>query len=730
MTRHLRSLILLLPVSWLLGNAWNSDLLAQASARLIGIVTDPAGRPIADALVVATPVSPTSPSAQELEASSDGAGQFAVTLAPGSYRLKISHESFITVEQVVDLTASSTDQLALRLQLAPLASTVVVTAQALPAEVAQTPAPVTEISSQQIAQREMTSVPDLLATETGFSLSRTGPEGGLASLFLDGGNSNYTKVLVDGVPANESGGTIDFSNFSLDGVDKIEVVHGAESALYGSDAVTGVIQIFTHRGDTSTPELDLTADGGSFDTGHGAAQFSGLLGPLDYSVLASYFSTAGRGPNDALLNRTLSGNFGWKFSDTDGLRFTLRDNSSFAGIPGPTLYLPPVLNQSSILHDFFAGLVWNAQTGKHWVWHVAGTESSLHNIQSDLPSFISIDQFNRASFDGQASYIFRQTTWTAGYYYEVENGFPGALEGEHARRNNQAGYLDLRWQPLERLTFNAGARAEDNASFGTRVVPRAGVAYLLRAGSGSLGPTRIHAFYGQGIDEPELDESFGTDPCFPGNPNLAPEQSRTASAGLQQQFASGRVLLNADYFYNDFHDIISFAFSTPTAACPFGTGTYFNTDLARARGLNLSGELHLTRWLHLSGHYTYDDSRVLRAPNATDPTETAGNRLLRRPVNSGTVVLDAVWRRADLNIVGYITGVRTDSDFLGLGYTRNPGYSRFDVAGSYRLYRHASVFLRAGNVLNRQYQDALGYPALGREVRGGVKVQLGGGEKP
>jgi outer membrane cobalamin receptor len=678
--------------------------------------------------VIATIVAPSSTTTKPTEAFSNREGRFEIALPAGKYRVELTCESFTKVEREIEIGSDRAAELDVQLQLEPLAASVVVTAQALPAQTAQTAAPVDEISREDIDRREMLSLPDLLATMPGFGLARTGPEGGQATLFLDGGNSNYTKVLVDGVPANNSGGFMDFSNIALDNVDKIEVVHGAESAIYGSDAVTGAIQIFTHRGDTRTPELDLTGDGGSFDTGHGGADFSGLVSKFDYSATASYFSTEGQGPNDAFLNRTFSGNFGWKFSDTDTLRFTVQDDSSFAGIPGQTLYLPPDLAQKSILHDFFTGLTWNTKTGNHWLWHVLGTESSLHDTDSDVPNFVSVDQFNRASFDGQSSYLFRQGEVTAGYYYEVENGFPGALTGEHARRNNQAGYFDVRWQPFPRVTLNAGARAEDNANFGTHVVPRAGVAYFLREKSGAIGATRLHGFYGQGIDEPRLDQSFGTDPCFPGNPNLSPEQSRTSSAGLEQQFADGRFRVSVDYFYNQFRDLISFAFLAPTAACPSGTGTYFNTDLAIARGVNLTAGTKINRWVSVTGHYTFDNSRVLLAPNAFDPSEIAGNHLFRRPVNSGSIVLNAMWRRAEFNVVGYITGQRTDSDFLGLGFTRNPGYSRFDVAASYRLDRHASLFVRAGNVLNRQYQDALGYPALGREVRGGVKLKIGGNE--
>ena len=157
--------------------------------------------------------------------------------------------------------------------------------------------------------------------------------------------------------------------------------------------------------------------------------------------------------------------------------------------------------------------------------------------------------------------------------------------------------------PIARLTLNAGARAEDNADFGTRVVPRAGAAYALRIAQGAFGDTRLRASYGQGIVEPRFDQSFGTDPCFPGNPNLLPEQSRTVHAGVEQKLASDRVRVTVDYFDNRFHDIISFGYRHAVARVPrcrnssFGAGTYFNTDLARARGGNLSGEARLTRWL-------------------------------------------------------------------------------------------------------------------------------------
>ncbi len=692
------------------------------TVKISGIITDPQGSVMADAQVSAESIPPVGSPAHGVSASD---GRFSLTLAPGRYRVTIARDSFAAARQEITIGAGETRELQVRLVLEPLSSKVVVTAQALPLEADSSPAPLTILTRAQIDQRVATSLPDLLATQPGFSLGRTGPEGGQASLFLDGGNSNYTKVLVDGVPANTPGGLIDFSNFTLDNIDKIEVVHGAESALYGSDAMDGVIQIFTHRGTTRIPEFTAFADGGNFSTGHGGAELSGLLGRFDYSTGVSDLETAGQGPNDAFRNRTLSGNFGWRFSDTARISLGIRDNDSEAGTPGQTLLQPANLTDTISLHNFSAGLHGEFETGSHWRHQVSGTELYFREFNFD-PFFSSFFQYNRAGLAEQSTYLVRGFAITAGYEYEVENGFLSSV-GMHERRNNQAGFLDVRWQPVARLTLNAGARAEDNADFGTRVVPRAGASYALRIAQGAFGDTRFHATYGQGIVEPRFDQSFGNDPCFPGNPFLSPEESRTFHAGVDQKLASDRVRVTVDYFDTRFHNIISFLNVAPSPAClavgaPFGAGTFFNTDLARARGANFSGEARITRWLSGSANYTYDSTRTLSAPTDPadlDPNYLPGSRLLRRPVNSGNIMLNANYRRMNWNLSGYFTGQRFDYNFPG--QIINPGYALINLAATYNIARGFSVYGRINNLANKQYQEVYGFPALGREFRIGVK---------
>lgn len=694
----------------------------ERAATLSGSVSDPGGALIGGAQISAVPDGNAGEAVKDISQSD---GHFVLRLHPGKYRVSVERDSFATSEQDVAVGAGETRELQVRLALEPLSSKVVVTAQAQPIDAQTSPAPLTILTRQDFQQRVATSLPDLLATQPGFSLGRTGAEGGTASLFLDGGNSNYTKVLVDGVPVNQPGGLIDFSNFTLDNIDKIEVVHGAESALYGSDAMSGVIQIFTHRGTTRVPEFTAFADGGNFNTGHGGAELSGLLGRFDYSAAFADLQTDGQGPNDAYRDRTLSGNFGWRISDTGRISLSLRDNGSWAGTPGQTLLHMANLTDSIALHDFSAGLHTEFETGSHWRHQVSANELYFREFNFD-PFFSSFFQYNRAQFAGQSTYLVRGFALTAGYEYEVENGFVSSV-GEHKRRNNQGGYLDARWQPFARLTLNAGARAEDNADFGTRVVPRAGASYSLRIAQGAFGDTRLHATYGQGIVEPRFDQSFGDDPCFPGNPSLSPEQSRTIHAGIEQKLASDRVRFTADYFDSRFHNIISFLNVAPSAEClaggaPFGAGTFFNTDLARARGANFTGEARITRWLTGSANYTYDSTRTLSAPTDPfnlDPNYLPGSRLLRRPVSSGNVVLNANYRRMNWNLSGYFTGRRYDYNFPG--QIVDPGYALINLAASLNVARGFSIYGRIANLANKQYEEAYGFPALGREFRIGVK---------
>jgi len=717
-SKVLRTVFLLFAVLLL-----SSSLLAQTNssdAHLSGKLTDPSGYGVANVKVTAQFASAPTPKIWSTTSGPDGA--YLLALPAGRYRIVLQHASFIDREFTLDLASRENRTLDARLEIERVSENVVVTANVQPLEVDRTPAPVDLIGRQEIDLRQAVSLPDLLATQPGISLARTGPIGGLATIFIDGGNSSFSKVLIDGAPINLPGGDFDFSNLTLDNVDKVEVVHGAESALYGTDAMSGVIQIVSHRGATRIPEVNLFAEGGGFSSARGGAQVSGLLDRFDYSAAASYFHTDGQGINDADLNRSFAGNVGYKFSDTEQVRVSLRSNSSFAGSPGQTLLGPAFASPSAFydLQQLSANLNWTFQTSDHWSHQLSGMESRYYSISGFPPFGNFYNQANRASGLAQSTYTFRSGAATAGYQYEVEN-----VAAVPARRNNQGGFLDARWSPISRLTLSAGGRAEANNSFGTRVVPRAGAVLALRYAKGFLGDTRARFSYGQGIEEPTALESFDTDPCSPGNPNLRPQRSRTLNVGLDQFFDADRVRVSATFFDSEFRDLIVSVPGTQTG-CPFGSFAFANFNRARARGVNFSTTARLNRWLSLNGNYSYDNTRVLQSSTAGTGFQEPGDHLLRRPVNSGNIWLNAGYRRFNFSVNAYFSGVRTDSDFDGLGLSRNPGYARFDIATSCLIARGISFYGRVANLFDKQYQDTIGFPALGRDYRLGFNYRFSG----
>src|SRR5579859_6414686 len=402
-------------------------------AKLTGTIVDSSGAGVGGVQVSAT--KKNEPQSNIWKAISTTDGEFALALPPGGYHVVLARTPFATREFDVEVTAGEPRALDVRMELERLSASVVVTAEAEPLQVQQTTAPAEIVTSEEIQQRQAKTLPDALLTSPGVSIGRTGSEGGTASVFLGGGNSSYTKVLVDGTPVNEPGNAVDFSNFTLDNVDKVELGRGAESAIYGSDAVAGVVQIFTHRGSTRVPEINLFGEGGTFGTGRGGAQISGLLGRFDYSGAGSYFGTDGPDNQNYFLNRTLSGNFGYRISEDNQIRLTLRNNTSNAQTPGQTLLQPPNLDEHTDYGFFSAGAHWDFTTGRHWHHKLSGVESRNREFIADpVQSFYATDPsigcpkdpnapdsvataefcdftftarnlYNRASVDAQSSFL-------------------------------------------------------------------------------------------------------------------------------------------------------------------------------------------------------------------------------------------------------------------------------------------------------------------------------------
>jgi len=253
-----------------------------------------------------------------------------------------------------------------------------------------------------------------------------GQRGGIASLFVRGGDSRYNKVIVDDVPVNEPGGTFDFGVLPLAEADRLEFVRGAQSTLYGSDAMTSVVQVWTRTGSTAVPELRLGADGGNFDTAHGYASLAGARGRFDYNLFGDQFNTNGQGINDDYSNALQGANLGVALSKRVLFRLRTRHSNSRTGVPNEWNFngaplMPPDSDQWARQNNFLASAELAITGPSRWQHHLSGFEYNLKraNVDDfndpgrlfDFP-FHNIDNTNRAGFEYQGDYIER--SWDRG----------------------------------------------------------------------------------------------------------------------------------------------------------------------------------------------------------------------------------------------------------------------------------------------------------------------------
>jgi vitamin B12 transporter len=710
-------------------------LLAAASAAELKIkVVDPQSAAVAGAQVtladpaesVATLVATTSP---------EGVAVFHPSGA-GPYRLRILAPGFAV--QVADIPPLEKG-ITVRLQLATASETVVVTATRNPVPSAAAGADVESLSHGQLEVMHPVAVADTLRFLPGAIVNTNGRRGGIASLFVRGGDSRYNKVIVDDVTINDPGGTFDFGVVPLTEADRLEFVRGAQSTLYGSDAMTSVVQVWTRTGATPVPELRFGADGGTFDTANGYISLAGARGRFDYNLFGDQFNTSGDGPNDDYSNSLQGGNLGVAFNDRVSLRLRARHSNGFTQVPGEWNFngqplMPPDSDQWQRQNNLLASAQLTVAGPSRWQHRFTGFEyhhqrTNVDTVDDpgrifDLP-FHAFTNISRAGFEYQGDYL--QRSWaraTVGYEFEDENGFVGDLNFPpltHGLRLNHAAYAQ-EMLTLDRLTVVVGARFVHNATFGNKGVPRLALVLQARKGGRTFSGTRLRFSYATGIKEARLEESFASGPFIIPNPNLKAEENRAFEAGIQQDLFGGKYAFTATYYNNQFRNQIDFAILDPNTF----TGQYENINKSMAHGAEV--EFHGRPWsrLSLDAGYSYASTQILEQPFAFDDLHQPGRPLLRRPKHSGTLLLTYLGRRWGGNLGGSLVGRRPDSDFLGFGIDHAAGYVRADIGGWYALNPRITAYVNIENVLNQHYNEVVGYPALGANFRAGMRFRIGG----
>jgi vitamin B12 transporter len=668
-------------------------------------------------------------------------------IAEGNYRVQVLAAGFR--ERAVDASVPS-EPLTVQVAVAGEAKTVVVTATATPVAVEESGSSISTLDSGQIRTVNQQELADVLRYLPGAYVSDAGQRGGLSTMFVRGGESRYNKVIVDGVPVNEAGGTFNFSAVPVSEFGRLEMLRGAESTLYGSDAMSSVVQVWSTSGATKTPLVTFGADGGTFGSARGYAAVSGARDRFDYNIYGEQFNTEGQGINDTYSDSMQGGNFGWKLNDRASLRFRIRHSNSRSGVPGGWLYstgtIAPDSDQYARQNDTLANLDANVAFAHNWQNRFSVFEYNHVRLNSDNvvdanrpfdDPFSAISRFNRAGFDWQSELTERQWTRTVfGYHFEDENGFiddafvsfgfPGTSH-THGLRRNHAVYGEqlLNWR---RVSLVLGGRFEHNESFGNRGVPRASITYAIARGGELFSGTRLRGTYSEGFKAPTFDESFGVTGSFPTNPNpnLLPERVRTLEAGVLQDFAGGRVSLAATYFNNLFRNQIQFTFDPVTF-----DGQYINVNKALAHGAEFEVHARLSKALNITSSYTYTSTQALNAPLCTPGTGCTadGEPLLRRPKHFGQVLATYVAGRWGGSVGGSFVGRRPDSDFLfGVipPQTFVDGYARVDVSAWREITRNVTAYASVYNALNQRYQEVAGYPALKANFRAGLRFRFGG----
>ena len=715
--------------------------LARPSGAITGVVRTSDGLPLPGVAVVLE----GSASGRRVTTGPDGWFR-AAGLAAGSYTLLVDAPGLELRERATVSVGATEARHDLVLSPAPVAERVVVSATRGEATLSTLGVSVDVLERDAIEDRAAPSLLPLLQDVAGVATARSGQTGQQGSVFIRGGESRYARVMVDGVPVNQPGGAYDFGTALPFELERVEIVRGAAGSLYGTDALAGVVSLETRRARVGeSPSLRAEAEGGSFDWRRWLGASSGARGAFDWNVGAQRLTTDNEAPWSAFEQTAAALSAGMKLDGHTRARFVARFDDSTVGTPGPTAFGPPDQDASFEREDLVVSAVLRRDHVRFAQQLSLGYSSTdqlslnpadsgcyVPEWQGQQGSFPICDFPNPRGFQNQTDRL------AAGYQADVSLGARHLLTGG-AELEHEAGALGNRSEDLlrpERTNFGAylqdrvllgsrayltlGARIESNGSYGTHVVPRIALAVRVREGEDA---TTLRTSTGMGIKEPSFFESYGESFFAQGNPDLDPERSTTFDVGLEQRLFASRLRASLTYFHHDYRDQIAYS------VVDFNTfeGTYVNLAHTRAQGLEMALEARPVPQLSLQGQYTLLDGEILESPSDFDPVYAVAQPLLRRPKHQGSLGALLSFPRWSAGVTLALVGERSDSDFVGLGLMTNPGYARLDARLRVRLLGPLEAYVIGDNLLDEEYQEALGYPALGRAVRGGLRLRLGGG---
>ncbi len=597
---------------------------------------------------------------------------------------------------------------------------------------------VTVLSGEDLRARGVARVVDALREVPGAQLVQSGSVGSLTSLFLRGGESRYTKVLIDGVPVNSAGGAFDFSHLTTDNIDRIEIVRGPASVLYGADAVTGVVQIFTRRG-TARPSASLSARGGTYGTVDVDGSAQGSAGLANYSLGAGHHSTDGVLQfNNEYRNGTLSSSVGLGSGGVGEARVSARYTTAEFHYPTDFTGQPVDTNSYRVQHRLTVGLDARRNLGARAQARLLAGTNDVYDLTEDIavPFGSPAPQHSafrsrgyRRNVEGRLAFFLPSNSALAvGGVLEQEHensatgsGAVGApttqTDAFDASRHNVAYYAELLGSPVDRLSYTLSGRVDDNSDYARYAT------YRLGGNFGIVSGLRLRGSLSSAFNAPAFNELRPTLYTI-GSPNLRPEKTHAAEIGVLAFLPGDAVRVSASYFTQRFADLIQYVNGGP----PDFKGSYANLNAAVSNGYEAEIQALLGGAWRGNASYTVVNPRVDEVDANYQGGDRAGDALLRRPSHSGTLGMSYLARGFNLGTTVLYVGQRPDLDFSQFPSPRValPAYTRVDVSGELPLVKQFTRLTLTGrveNLFDRHYEDVLHFAAPGRTILIGGRAE-------
>jgi vitamin B12 transporter len=627
---------------------------------------------------------------------------------------------------------------------------VIVSATRVPLSQGSLPVAVTVITGDELRARGISTIPDALADVSSGYVGQSGSQGAQTSFFLRGGESKYVKVLIDGVPVNDPGGAYDFGSLTTDNIERIEIVRGPVSVLYGADAVTGVVNILTRRGQTSTAELDVrmgtmprdrrlnanTGFGqGNSSTLDAIASARGAAGNNAYSL--SFGRRLDEGlyeTNNYYKSNVVSAAYDVRPAERTHVRLSGRYTDYKFDYPTNGGGDVTDLNAFRTEDKTALGVVIERQTARTdriaLLLNLSESDGATDD-QADSTggsTFISLERTRRRGAEVRGQTALRENvTLTLGLQLEQQDqrtqfqsdGPFGPFNGRFAAsRRNYASYAELVASPTSTLTITLGLRADSNEQFGTFGTGRGGLSWR------PTPSTRVRATAGTAFREPTFSENYSTG-FVTGNPDLEPERTQSVDAGVDHELLDGRVQASLSAFAQRFRNMIDY--DPGASACGF---SYCNVAEATANGVELELRGRVVGPLSASTSATLLRTKVIEPgfDVSSGGLYREGESLIRRPERKITAEV-AYRSRGPLSasLRALAVGVRNDRDFRPFPATPVvlPSYERFDLAAEYvvpmRQTKQTAVTLRIANLTNAYYENVFNFLAPRRTVTLGAR---------